>query len=160
MKKSFEKVTWSFYEVYRAVKKGTIYLDPPYQGCNELGLSTVKNCMKFWEIRMYPDLFFIQNSNPKWLTAHPEYEEKRICPYQPLDVVTDAFVRYVCVCEEKILKADEDYPVDMTPLEINRVEDGQIQGYYIPRSDFELDEEFYRLAVNHHRTCLDDFDAC
>lgn len=160
MKKSFDKVTWSFYEIYRAVKKGTIYLDPPYQGCNELGLSTVKNCMKFWEIRMYPDLFFIQNSNPKWLAAHPEYEEKRICPYQPLDVVTDAFVRYVCVCEEKILKAEEDYSVGMTPLEINKVEDGQIQGYYIPRYDFELDEEFYRLAVNHHRTCLDDFDVC
>lgn len=158
MHKNFEKVTWTFYELYKAVKKGIIYLDPPYQGCNELGLTTVKNCMKFWEIGMYPDLFFIQNSNAKWLKDHPEYEEKRLCPYQPLDVVTDAFVRYVCVCEEKILKADKDYAVEMTPLEINRIEDGQVQGHSIPRYDFELDEYFYRLAVNHHRTSLDDFD--
>lgn len=158
MKKSFEKVTWTFYEIYRAVKKGTIYLDPPYQGCNEIGVSTVKNCMKFWEIGMYPDIFFIQNSNSKWLEVHPEYEERRTCPYQPLDTATDAFVRYVCVCEEKILKAEEDYPVDMTPLEINRIENGQIQGYSIPRYNFELDEEFYRLAVNHHRTSLDEYN--
>lgn len=156
MKKCFEKVTWRFEEIYRAVKKGAIYLDPPYKGClNDYTLASVKNCMKFWEIGIFPTLFFVQNSNPKWFEEHPEYAEKRTCPYQPLDDTTDVFIRYLCICEEKILQADE----NLTPLEINRMEDSYIQGCSIPRWDFEQDEQFYRLAVNHHRTSLDKYDA-
>lgn len=145
----FEHSLWRFDEIQFAVQSGRIYLDPPYCGCNDYGLQTVKESLKFWEIGMFPTLFFKVMSTGKWLEQHPGCN----CPFQPLDVVTDVFVRYAMACKEKIVDAKL-----LSALEENRLLDGQIDVYSVPLSVFEKDEMFYRLAVNYHRTALNDFE--
>ena len=145
----FEHSLWSFEEIQFAVERGRIYLDPPYCGCNDYGLETIKGCMQFWEIGMFPTLFFKQMSTGKWLREHPGCN----CPFQPLDVVSDALVRYICACKERMIDTGK-----LSVLETNRLMDSQIDVYTIPLCEFEKGEMFYRLAVNHHRTALNDFD--
>lgn len=145
----FEHSIWSFDEIRLAVQSGRIYLNPSHCGYNDYGLQQIKESLKFWEIGMFPTLFFKIMSTDKWLEQHPDCN----CPFQPLDVVTDAFVRDVIACKEGVVDAKL-----LSALEENKLLDSQIDVYSIPLSAFEKNEMFYRLAVNHHRTALNDFE--